>query len=149
MLINTQNNNTPKLESFYIESEQFYTSFAHLEGSEFITVVKTLADNVFKYQIISNDETILSITDSAPYVFNSSTDLRYNDAEFKGLLIDSGASTRSIGGIGPIKVLQQLDTSVQLDKDTAGLANFIFGIESVASIGSIHLDTPLCNDVAT
>ena len=141
--INTQNDNTPEPESFYIESEQFHTSFGQLEGSEPITVVNTLVDNAFKHQIILNDKTVSPITDLAPYVFNSSTDSRYNDAEFKGLLIDSGASTGSTGGIGQLKALQQLDTSVQLDKNTAGLANFIFGIGSVASIGSVNLDTPL------
>ena len=89
------------------------------------------------------DETILPITDPAPYVFNSSTDSRYNNAKFKGLLIDSGTLTRSTGGIGQLKALQQLDTSVQLDKDTAGLANFTFGIESVVLIGSVNLHTSL------
>ena len=143
MSINTQNDNTPKPELFYIESEQFQTSFGQLKGSESITVVNTLADNAFKHRITLSDETVSPITVPAPYVFNSSTDSRYNDSEFKGLLIDSGASTRSTGGIGQLKALQQLDTSVQLDKNTAGSANFTFGIGSAASIGSVDLDTPL------
>ena len=108
-----------------------------------ITVVNTLADNTFKYQIILSDEIVLSITDLAPYVFNFSTDLQYNDAEFKGLLIDSSISTQSIGGIGQLKALQQFNISVQLNKNTAELANFIFGIKSVASIRFINLYTLL------
>ena len=51
LLINTQNDNIPEPESFYIESEQFHTFFGQLEGSEPITVVNTLADNAFKHQI--------------------------------------------------------------------------------------------------
>lgn len=39
--------------------------------------------------------------------------------------------------------MQQLDIFVQLDKNTAGSANFIFGIGSAASIGSVNLDTSL------
>ena len=129
-------------ESFYTESEQFHTSIGQLQGSESVTVVNTLADNAFKHRITLSDETASPIS-SAPYVFNSSTDSRYNDTEFKGLLIDSGASTRSTGGIGQLKALQQLDPSVQLDKNTAGSANFTFGIGSAGSIGSVDLDTPL------
>ena len=141
--IDTQNDNTLEPESFYIESEQFHTSFGQLKGSESITVVNTLADNAFKHQITFSDEIVLPATVLAPYVFNLSTDSRYNDIEFKELLIDSGASTRSTGDIGQLKALQQLDFSIQLNKKTAGSANFTFGIGSAASIGSVNLDTPL------
>ena len=48
-----------------------------------------------------------------------------------------------MGGIGQLKALQQLDISVQLNNITAGSANFIFGIGSAASIGSVNLETPL------
>lgn len=63
------------IESFYTESELFHISFGQLEGSKFITVVNILADNTFKYQIILSDETVLSITTPASYIFNLSTDL--------------------------------------------------------------------------
>ena len=141
--IDTQNDNTPERESFYIGSGQFYTSFGQLEGSESMTVVNTLADNAFKHRITLSDKTVLPITVPTPYLFNLSTDSRYNDIKFKGLLIDSRASTRSTRGIGQLKVLQQLDINIQLDKNTAGSANFTFGIGSAASIGSVNLDTPL------
>lgn len=71
------------------------------------------------------------------------TDSQYNNTKFEGLLIDSGALTRPIGGIDELKTLQQLNTLVKLDKNTAKLANFVLRIESVASIGLINLDTPL------
>lgn len=142
--INTHDDYTPEptTESLYTESEQFHTSFGQLEDSESITIVNTLADNAFKHRITLSDETVSPITPTS-YVFNSSTDSRYNDTEFKELLINSGASTQSTGGIGQLKALQQLDTSVQLDKNTAGLANFTFGIGSAAFIGSVDLDSPL------
>lgn len=59
------------------------------------------------------------------------------------MFIDSGASIRSSGGIGQLKVFKQLDTFVQLDKKIAGSANFVFQIGSVVSIGSIILNTPM------
>lgn len=91
--IDMQNDNTPELESFYIESEQFHTYFGQLKGSESITIVNTLAYNAFKHQIILSDKTVLPTTVPAPYVFNLSIDSWYNDMEFKGLPIDSRAST--------------------------------------------------------
>ena len=77
-----------------------------------------------------------------PYSFTKSADLRYNESEFKGLLIDSGAATRSTGGIGQLKALQRI-LSVEVDKTTAGSTNLVFGIGSTSSIGTVNLDTPL------
>ena len=59
------------------------------------------------------------------------------------MLIDLGALTRLTGDISQLKELQQLDISVQLDKNTTRLANFIFGIGSASLIRSINLDIPL------
>ena len=130
-----------RIESFFTESEQFYISSGQLQGSESVTV-NTLDDNALNHQITLSDKTVSSIS-PASYVINSSSDSQYNDIEFKGLLIGSGVSTQSTGGIGQLKALQQQDTSVQLDKSTAGSANFTFGIGSTSSIGSVNLDTPL------
>lgn len=102
-----------------------------------------LANNTFKYQITLSNETILLITVLAPYVFNLSTHLQYNDIKFKGLLIDSGASIQSTRSISQLKVLQQLDIFIQFNKNIAGLANFIFRIGSTALIRSVNLNISL------
>lgn len=75
-----------------------------MQGSESIIAINTLANNAFKYQIILSNKTVSPIT-CALYVFNLSIDLQYNDTEFKELLMDSNASTRSISGIGQLKTL--------------------------------------------
>lgn len=59
---------------------------------------------MFKHQITLNNKTVSPIT-STFYVFNLSTDSQYNNIEFKGWLINSGASTWLIGKIGQLKVL--------------------------------------------
>lgn len=99
-------------KSFNIELKQFHTFFDELEDSKSLKVVNTLVDNTFKYQITLSDKTVPPITVPVPYTFNLSTDSRYNDTEFKGLLIDSGVSTQSTGGISQLKALQQLDISI-------------------------------------
>lgn len=101
-----------------------------------------LADQSFKHRIIMEDETITSVA-SNPFIFSTSTDSRYDNTEFKGLLIDSGASTRSTDGIGQWEALQRLNDSIQLDRTTAGLAHFNFEIGSTAFIGTILLKTPI------
>lgn len=47
-----------------------------------------LVDNAFKYQITLTNKTVLPITVSISYFFNLSTNLQYNNIEFKRLLID-------------------------------------------------------------
>ena len=76
-----------------------------------------------------SDKTAPPVT-STSYVFNSSTDSRYNVTEFKKLLIDSGASTQPKRDIGQLKALKQLDNFVQLNKNIAESTHFTFGIGS-------------------
>lgn len=62
-----------------------------------------------------------------------------NDAEFKGLFIDSEALIWSTGDISQFKALQQLDISIQFDKNIVWSANFIFIIRKAAFIGLVNL----------
>ena len=63
-----------------------------MQSFESVTAVNALANNAFKHQITLSNKTVSPIT-LALYVFNSSTDSRYNDTKFKRLLVDLGAST--------------------------------------------------------
>ena len=122
--------------------ELFFISIGALQNIESTNTINLLANNVFKYQITSADG-IVALTAPVPYSFTISTNLQYDKSEFKGLLIDSGAATRSTGGIGQLKALQKIISSTSLDKITAGSANFIFGIGSTSSIGTVNLDTSM------
>ena len=124
-----------------ITNKLFLTWLGSLQNIELANTVNTLADNVFKHQITSADTTVL-LVNPTPYSFTILTNMRYNDSEFKGLLIDSGAATRSTGGLGQLKALQRV-LFVELDKTTAGSTNFVFGIGSTSSIGTVNLNTPL------
>lgn len=122
-------------------NELFLTQLDPLQNIESTNTINLLADNAFKHQITSADTTI-PLANPMPYNFTTSIDLRYNDSEFKGLLINSGAATRSTGGVGQLKALQRI-LSVELDKTTTGSTNFVFGIGSISSIGTVTMDTPL------
>lgn len=100
LLIDIHNDCTPEFGSFYNKLKRFHTLFGQPKDFESKTVVINLADNVFKHQITLSDKTVPSMIVPVSYIFNLLTDLRYNDAEFKGLFIDSGISTLSMKNIG-------------------------------------------------
>lgn len=117
-------------------TETFFTSFGEMLNAESMDTTSLLADKAFKHRITSTDNTAAPTPAIlGPYNFNTTTDIQYDDTKFKGLLIDSGAATRSTGGVGQLRALQQ--------KTTAGSSNFVFGIGSAQSIGKIKLDTPI------
>lgn len=124
-------------------AESFVTFFGEMQNTESMTTTSLLANKSFQYQITFKDDTVTPSANLEPYTYNTATDFRYNDSEFKGLLIDSGAAIRSTGGVGQFRALQQLEKSIRLDKNTAGSSNFLFGIGSTTSIGTVNLDTPI------
>ena len=123
-----------------VATEMFHTSIGTLHAVESINAINMLTNKAFEHHITWSDNTIAPV--SVPYSFITSTDTRYDESEFKGLLIDSGAATRSTGGIGQLKALQKI-ISIKLDETTAGSANFVFGIGSTSSIGTVNLNTPI------
>lgn len=89
-----------------------------------------------------NNKIIFSII-STFYIFNSSIDLQYNNTKFKKIFIDLDILTRLIGNIGQFKILQQLNISIQLDKNITSSANFIFKIGNIIFIRLVILDIPI------
>lgn len=138
LLINAPHNLSLDIDT---TNELFLTQLSPLQNTKLTNTINLLADNAFKHQITSADTTI-SFVNPMPYNFTTLINLRYNDSKFKGLLIDSGAATRSTGGVGQLIALQRI-LSVELDKTTTGSRNFVFGIGSTLFIGTITLDTPL------
>ena len=125
-----------------IPSESFFTSFGELQNAEPTTTVQLLADKALEHRITFKDNTVAPVPPK-PYCYNMFTESRYDESEFKGLLIDSGAAIRSTGGIGQLKALQQIDRSITLDESTAGSTSFVFGIGKSSSIGTVKLNTPM------
>jgi hypothetical protein len=126
--LNTELTNSFLAES---ESESFLTSLD--ESNDTKSVINLLADKAFKHQFTSEDSIIVPTIES--FIYTSSTESRYDDREFKGILIDSNAATRSTGGVGQFKALQRLtNDTIQLNKITAESANFTFDIDFLFDI---------------
>ena len=110
-----------------------------------------LANNAFFYNIAfindfsphgKNDDSSVRSKD-VPFCFTSTVNDRYNDSEFKGLLIDSVAATHSTGGTGQLVALQKLDKSIKLNKSKEGAISVVFEIGATSSIGAVYLKTSL------
>jgi hypothetical protein len=120
--------------------ELFLTSFEKLSNIEFIT--STFANKAFAHRLISKNDIIINDTtvELTFYSYITSSESRYDDREFKNLLIDSDAARKSIEEMRQFKVLQRIN-DIKLNKSDQLV--FKFGIEDIKSIDSIELEISL------
>jgi len=67
---------------------------------------------------------------------------RYSEDKFAGILINTGAASRSTVGLNQFKALRKVQ-GVNLDIARAGEARITFGIGEAVSIGTAAVRTPL------
>ncbi len=95
--------------------ELFPTLFDEFEDIESFT--SALADKTFQHRLISIDITNASINESFNYI--SITDSRYDDTEFKRILVNCDAADRSTKDIEQFKALQRISNdAITLNKKT-------------------------------
>jgi hypothetical protein len=105
-----------------------------------MNIVNALVDNVFKHRLTSMNNVQSVILTS--YTYNTIIEFRYDDTEFKRLLIDSEAITKSTEEIDQLKALQRMK-DVELNTSTTESITFIFEIDSIAFIETTLLNTPM------
>ncbi len=118
--------------------ELFLISIDQIDNVEFIT--STLSNKTFAYRLIANDDTIEILIELISYNYITSSESRYDDREFKNLLIDSDATRKSIESMKQFKTLQRIN-DVKLNKSDQFV--FKFEIEDIKSIDSIKLEISL------
>jgi hypothetical protein len=84
-----------------------------------------LAGKAFNYLLTTKDVTVTEATTMAmpnDNLFTYSTDIksRYTLSVFMGIMVDTGASTKSTTGYGQYQALQKVDSSIKLDVSTKG-----------------------------
>jgi hypothetical protein len=84
------------------QDELFLIFVENFQNIEFMNIVNALVDNVFKHRLTSMNNVQFVILTS--YTYNTIIEFRYDDTEFKRLLIDSEAITRSTEEINQLKV---------------------------------------------
>jgi hypothetical protein len=119
--------------------ELFLISIDQIDDVEFIT--STLSNKTFAHRLIAKDDTIEVFIESISYSNITSSESRYDDREFKSLLIDSNAARKSIERIKQFKALKRISDDVKLNKSDRLL--FKFEIEDIKSVDSIKLEISL------
>ena len=75
--------------------DYFYTSFGQVEQQEATLMATDLANKAFSHSVTTADSIIPLITNKDPFIYNI-TISRYTVDCFLGIIIDIGASKRSI-----------------------------------------------------
>ncbi len=108
--------------------ELFLTSF-----------IDALADKAFQHRLIWKNIINVFINESFNYI--PITDSRYDDIEFKDILVDCDAADRSIESMNQFKALQRI-SDVALNKKTIG-SSIKFEIDNTLILGFIDLKISL------
>jgi hypothetical protein len=119
--------------------ELFLTSFDEFRDIE--SFISALADKIFQHRLISIDIINLLINESFNYI--SITDSRYDDSEFKKILMNCDVADRSIEDMSQFKALQRISNdNVVLNKKTIE-SSIKFEIDNTLILGFIDLNTSL------
>ena len=140
---------TPKNEIFNVSTvspnddanEVFNTSINTVDATESFLITKNLTNATLKHRITAINE--ISLIAFVSYVFNSTIDIKYDFSEFKKLLIDSKTTSRFTKNMKQLQTLQHLNSFIKFDPSTIESANFIFEMNSTASIESVNLKIPI------
>ena len=124
------------------EAETFCTTVGQVEKQEAVSMANLLANKVFTHSFLSTDLEPNS-ADNDPFTYTTTSISRYNSTQFVGIMVDTGASTRSTAGYGQFLAFQQLDPTAQIDTATQGMVEVQFGIGSSSSLGSYVVATPV------
>jgi hypothetical protein len=133
-------NITSALLTEFESTELFLTSVGELQHTESVT--SSLADRAFKHRLISKDCITIITLINEPFNFTSTTDSRYDDREFKNILVNCDAAERSTEGIEQFKALERISNDVKLNTKTAG-SNIRFDIGNTLILGFVDLNIPL------
>jgi hypothetical protein len=143
---------TPNKEEQHA-SAIYFTSLGELTSSEAAFTSNILANNAFTHSVILADcaKSIPArepLLDSASEFssYTSKVTSRYGKEVFMGIIVDTGASTKSTAGYNQFQALQKSSTpdmEVELDTSTKGQVKVQFGVGTALSLGTVYVCTPV------
>jgi hypothetical protein len=128
------------IEEIDSESETYFIAVDSLDDSKTIAaIIIMLADKTFRHRLIFMNNITVS-SDPISYSYNAFTTSRYDDREFKNILIDHDAADHSFGSIEQFTILQRISkTFLILNKKR--IISFRFDIDETSFIGTVNLKT--------
>lgn len=133
------------------QSVGYLTQIGVLTPELAIGATKQLANNSFLHKLTSKDAPSLFPSNN-PFqdpldtsTYQTTTGSRYTEKVFQGIVVDTGASTKSTAGFDQYMALKRSHPEMNLEMDTAtkGQVNVIFGVGSASSLGSVTVPTPV------
>jgi hypothetical protein len=123
-------------------NELFLTSFDELQNIEFETTISSLSNQAFKHRLISKNCIIITIFINEFFSFISIIDSRYDDHEFKSILMNCEAADLSTDDIEQFKTLKRISNDVKLNTKTVE-SNIKFEIDSISILSTFELNISL------
>jgi hypothetical protein len=124
-------------------NELFLISFDELQNIEFEITISLLSNQAFKHRFISKDCIIITALINEFFSFISIIDSRYDDHEFKNILIDCETANLSINDIEQFKILKRIsNNNVRLNTKTIE-SNIKFEIDNISILSTVALNTSL------
>jgi hypothetical protein len=122
------------------ESKSFLIAVDSIDDSKTIfTIIIMLVDKTFKHRFISMNN-IIVFANSISYIYNVFTASKYDDREFKNILIDHDAANFSSKNIEQFTILQRISkTTLTLNKKR--IISFKFDIDETFFIDIVNLNT--------
>ncbi len=123
-------------------NELFLTSFDKLRNIEFI--INSFANKTFEHRLISKDIINAFINELFDFIFIliSIIESRYDDREFKSILMNCDATRRSTTEIEQFTVLQRLNDSIQWNKSIVE-SKIQFDIDNISIMSTIESNISL------
>jgi hypothetical protein len=120
-------------------NELFLITFDELKLRDIEFFTSSLANKAFQHRLISKNIINVLINESFNYI--SIIDSRYDDIEFKDILVDCEIADRSIESMSQFKALQRI-SDVALNKKTIE-SSIKFEIDNTLILGFIDLNISL------
>jgi hypothetical protein len=120
------------------ESKTYFIAVDSIDDSKTIAaIIIMLADKTFRHRLISTNN-IIVLSNSISYSYNVFIVSRYDDREFRDILIDHDAADYSFEDIEQFTILQRISkTFLILNKKR--IISFRFDIDEIFSIDTVDL----------
>ena len=113
----------------------FFSEFGEINGTKTITALKDQA----VFHAVTKTDIFNELIENSTFTFDD----RYSSDTFHGIMPDSGAAGISTAGKNQFLALKRMDSTIKLDKSTAGQHKIRFGKGMAISQGTVDVPTPL------
>jgi hypothetical protein len=98
----------------------YFITFRDIASDKATSISMELADKAFNHLLTAADAMTTVAPSDDLFTYSTNIRSRYTSTIFMGIMVDIGASTKSIAGYGQYQALKNVDSSAKLDISTKG-----------------------------